>query len=448
MATDTESGHRSLNRRAFLQQASSLISASLLPLPAWSGTTSANPGWVVRPRSVSDLAKALKHGPAAVRPSGASLSSSGLNETKGTHLDLRYWAGAVSWNDRLRRMRFRSGSTLDDVATALDGKGLALPVFGDMPAATIGGAISTGTHGGRWGSSSLSGLVTAAQLLTAEGDRIEISERDNASLLPAVACGLGCLGVITEVELAAEPAERLHEDVRVLKWREALSEMEEMFRTHRHAETYLYPQINKAVLRHWDVTTQPSSSSSQDDWKSKARELVVELGHEVPPLDAWAQHLLVLLARQSSRTGPSHRMLMRATDMQFAVMEYALPIQHAAEVLEGLAATLRRSDASIVHPIRLRPVAEDVAWISPFYRQNSVCIELRCKNDAKGQALLARLEPQFKKHHGRPHWGLHHEISAREAAEMYPRWDEFRALRQRLDPRGRLLNAKLKTLLA
>ena len=38
---------------------------------------------------------------------------------------------------------------------------------------------------------------------------------------------------------------------------------------------------------------------------------------------------------------------------------------------------------------------------------------------------------------GRPHWGKMHFQAAADLAPRYPRWDEFQALRARVDPDGR-----------
>ena len=42
---------------------------------------------------------------------------------------------------------------------------------------------------------------------------------------------------------------------------------------------------------------------------------------------------------------------------------------------------------------------------------------------------------------GRPHWGKMHFQTAETLAPRYPKWDEFQAMRKRLDPEGRFANA-------
>ncbi len=48
---------------------------------------------------------------------------------------------------------------------------------------------------------------------------------------------------------------------------------------------------------------------------------------------------------------------------------------------------------------------------------------------------------------GRPHWGKLHYQKASTLAPRYPRWDDFQAVRKRLDPDGRFANPYLDRVL-
>lgn len=48
---------------------------------------------------------------------------------------------------------------------------------------------------------------------------------------------------------------------------------------------------------------------------------------------------------------------------------------------------------------------------------------------------------------GRPHWGKLHYLDAATLRERYPRFDEFVALRDRLDPNGLFSNSYLDRVL-
>jgi L-gulonolactone oxidase len=42
---------------------------------------------------------------------------------------------------------------------------------------------------------------------------------------------------------------------------------------------------------------------------------------------------------------------------------------------------------------------------------------------------------------GRPHWGKLHTLDATRLARLYPRFGDFQALRDRIDPERRFANA-------
>ena len=58
------------------------------------------------------------------------------------------------------------------------------------------------------------------------------------------------------------------------------------------------------------------------------------------------------------------------------------------------------------------------------------------------------MESILRAHRGRPHWGKIHTCTARDLAELYPRWDAFCSLRGELDPQGLFLNDHLRALFA
>lgn len=57
------------------------------------------------------------------------------------------------------------------------------------------------------------------------------------------------------------------------------------------------------------------------------------------------------------------------------------------------------------------------------------------------------MEPLFRAHGGRPHWGKKHTMGAAELSALYPEWDAFVRIRERFDPDGVLMSEHLRDLL-
>ena len=83
--------------------------------------------------------------------------------------------------------------------------GWVLPAHSWFIDQTIGGAVSTDTHGSsfRWGS--LSGQLRGLKVVLANGTLLSISPKDNVHLWRALAVSVGRLGVIVEVTLRIRP---------------------------------------------------------------------------------------------------------------------------------------------------------------------------------------------------------------------------------------------------
>jgi L-gulonolactone oxidase len=62
------------------------------------------------------------------------------------------------------------------------------------------------------------------------------------------------------------------------------------------------------------------------------------------------------------------------------------------------------------------------------------------------KAYYDTLQRFFEKYEGRPHWGKIHHCSPSYLRSVYPHFDRFLALRQKLDPNGIFLNEHLREL--
>jgi L-gulono-1,4-lactone dehydrogenase len=62
-------------------------------------------------------------------------------------------------------------------------------------------------------------------------------------------------------------------------------------------------------------------------------------------------------------------------------------------------------------------------------------------------AYFSGVERIMDSYDGRPHWGKLHFQRSETLAPRYPRWDEFHAVRAKVDPEGRFANPYLDRVL-
>jgi len=89
----------------------------------------------------------------------------------------------------------------------------------------------------------------------------------------------------------------------------------------------------------------------------------------------------------------------------------------------------------------IRTVAADECWMSMCYRQDSVAFHFTWALDPGGvRPVVAAVEERLVPLGARPHWGKVFGMAPRAVRARYPRWGDFRALADSLDPAGKFRN--------
>jgi FAD/FMN-containing dehydrogenase len=382
----------------------------------WSGSVACTPRRRERPTSEAQLAALLRETGASglgVRVAGRGHSHAPLVATDALLLELDALRGIEACDAQTREATLRAGTPLCEIGPALHARGLAMENLGDVDVQALAGAISTGTHGTGSRLRSLSNQVAGLRLLSADGAALECSESNAANVFSAARVALGAFGVITAVRLRLVPAYQLHERI----WREdvepALAALPERTASHRHFEFFWLPQRDRLELK----ALEPSALASG-----------------------------VLEGRRRERVGPAHEILPSRRDEKHVEMEYAVPAAHGVACFLELRERMRRRHPDVVWPVEFRTLAADEIPLSPAYGRETVTLSVHQGAGLPHAALFADAEAIFRNVGGRPHWGKLHRCTARELRDLYPRWDEFHALRRELDPRRRFLNAHLREL--
>jgi len=108
--------------------------------------------------------------------------------------------------------------------------------------------------------------------------------------------------------------------------------------------------------------------------------------------------------------------------------------------------TISGNGIDVVFPLEYRYVRGDDLWLSMDEGGDRAAISVHRTASEDYRPLFEAVEPIFWKYGGRPHWGKVHSLGCAELTKLYPRFEDFRALRAEMDPAGRLLNPHLRNL--
>jgi FAD-linked oxidoreductase len=448
-------------RRLFLKAGAVAATAGLLsaraqatpaqPLPIrwknWSEVQQCQAQSLATPSDEQALADLLRSTNGTVRCVGAGHSFTPLVPTNGTLVSLERMSGVLSHDKIAMTATLRAGTRLAAISRQLDGVGLALRNLPDIDLQSLAGAISTGTHGTGANLQAMHADVVALRLLTPQGDVVEWNQERNPDEMSAARVSLGSLGVITQATVRVVPSFSLHRKVWLLPLGEMLEQAGELARKHRHFEFYYLPFTGyAAAIAHdeykgGDVLVPPS----QDEAMLADLRMLRDWLGRFPDLRRWTAARLIDPDLTEEAKNRSWKLLSTVRPTRFNETEYHVPREAGIACVREIVAKLETRN-EVFFPMEFRFVKGDDAWLSPFYKRDSCSIAVHSAHGEAYDYLLSDLGPIFRKHGGRPHWGKLHNLEANELARLYPRWNDFLALRQQLDPKGRMLNRHLRSL--
>ena len=151
-----------------------------------------------------DIKEALIKNCASAKVVGTRHSFSAVSDSEGTLLFLAPGMNqVVSFNDSDGSVTVQSGIMHGELGAFLSRHGRALSNYASLPHISVGGSISTPTHGSGSGNTVLAGDVLLIRLILANGTSLIISHED-ASFSYAL-LSVGALGVIADVTLRTVP---------------------------------------------------------------------------------------------------------------------------------------------------------------------------------------------------------------------------------------------------
>lgn len=411
----------------------------------WSGSQYGS-AEIFKPRQINELKKLLKSH-AQIRAVGAGHSFSALVKTDAVLINLDRFKGVVTFDEDQTQCTVQAGTRLYDLGEYLAPINQALPNQGDIDQQSLAGAISTGTHGTGIDLPCLSAFVEGFELLTADGELLQCDRQQNTEIFQAGRVALGSFGILTKITLQNRSRYKLKEQIRLCPLQEVFANIDQWKYQHRHIEFWAFLHSDQVMLKTLDETDE-AIQPRQDAWPSEDALLTLcsELTRRLPATNPYLQKLLSVFVKPTCYVDWSNQIFPTPRNTKFNEMEYQIPVEQGLQCLEEVLHTLRKHQVPMFFPIEFRYVKGDDIWLSPFYGRDSVSISIHQFHKQDYHAVFDLVEPILQKYQGRPHWGKLHSMTAASLRDLYPKWDDFMALRQQLDPDQKWLNPHLKQL--
>ncbi|WNI18431.1 D-arabinono-1,4-lactone oxidase [Actinacidiphila sp. ITFR-21] len=413
----------------------------------WAGNVSARPVRSEAPASAAELAEVLRRAARdglTAKAVGSGHSFTAAAATEGVLIRPERLTAIRAVDRAAGTVTAEAGVQLRHLNAALAAQGLSLTNMGDIMEQTVAGATSTGTHGTGRDSGSIAAQIRALELVTADGTVLNCSAQENPEVFAAARVGLGALGVVSAVTFAVEPVFLLTAREEPMSFDRVTAEFDRLTTENEHFEFYWFPHTASCNTKRNNRSQGPAAPVPtvrgwiDDELLSNGVfQAACALGRAAPAA-------IPGIARVSSRalsartyTDIPYKVFTSPRRVRFVEMEYAVPREAAVEAVRELRAMVERSDLRISFPVEVRVAPADDIPLSTAFGQDSAYIAVHMYRGSRYQEYFTAVERIMTAQGGRPHWGKMHTRDAAYLGSVYPRFEEFTRLRDRLDP-GRL----------
>ncbi len=423
----------------------------------WGRSVQTHPERFVHPRSTAEVSSLVREAAASgikIKAVGASHSFTAIAATDGILLRLDRMNKIVSSDPATGRVRVQAGISLHDLNPKLKAMGLALPNLGDVDPQSVAGAVSTGTHGTGDKLHGISKTVVGVQLVTGDGEVLEIDE--SHAWFGASRVTLGALGILTEVTLQCVPAFLLHAREEPMPLPEVLDRIVELVGDNDHFEFYWFPHTEKALIKRNNRVPEGTERNPigrfrhwlDDEFLSNTafegiNRVVAKRRSWIPKVNSIAAS--TLSAREY--VDDSYNVFVSPRTVRFRESEFAMPRAALPEVLGELAQWFGAGHENISFPIEVRFTAADDVWMSTGHERDNVYVAVHQYVRSDYRAYFAAAQDIFTSYEGRPHWGKIHTLDASYFEQRYARFNDFVAIRDQLDPQRTFSNEYLDRVL-
>jgi alditol oxidase len=405
-------------------------------LTNWAGNVTFQADDVRRPTSVEEL-RGLVARSGKVRVLGSGHSFNDIADSSGVLVSLADMPAVFELDSAGRTVRVGASLRYAEVGRRLNERGFALHNLASLPHISVAGSVATATHGSGDANANLATQVSAIELVTADGDLVELRRDRDGDRFRGAVVGLGALGVVVALTLDVLPAFEVRQ--------------------------YVYEGLPFAVLDEHldDVLAGAYSVSLFTSWAGSTVDQVwVKSRHDAPPPERdWftarpadgPRHPVPGISaapctEQLGVPGPWQERLPHfrpeftpssGVELQ---SEYLVPRRYAVAALHAVDA-IRDQVAPVLQISEIRSVAADDLWMSTAYGTDSVAVHFTWIKDLVAVLpVLGLLEERLAPYEARPHWGKLFTTGPEALRSCYPRLPDFERLVRDHDPRGVFTN--------
>src|SRR6201996_4115723 len=211
-----------MKRKTFIQLSTTLMATPLISplsgwaqaprLKNWSENLTYSTDNVQYPKTVAEVQQIVKKHP-KLKVLGTRHCFNTIADSKDDLLSTKEMNKVISLDTKAHTVTVEGGIKYGELAPYLHQQGFALHNLASLPHISVGGSITTATHGSGIKNGNLASAVVGLEIVIADGSIVHLSKTTDAEKLNAAVVGLGAIGIFTKVTLKIQPTFTVKQNV-------------------------------------------------------------------------------------------------------------------------------------------------------------------------------------------------------------------------------------------
>jgi len=411
-------------------------------LKNWAGNLTYSTGNVFYPTSVEEVQQLVKKH-SKLKALGTRHCFNNIADSRDNLLSTSKMNKVVSIDPKEGTVTVEAGIKYGELAPYLDAKGYALHNLASLPHISVGGSITTATHGSGIKNGNLASAVRGLELVIADGGIVHLSKAADHEKLNAAVVGLGAIGIITKVTLQIQPTYMVKQNVFTNLPIAQMRANFEKIMSAGYSVSLFYDWQTDLINEVW-IKSRIGTDTGHSGPEFYGAKAATKNVHPIIALDA------VNCTEQMGVPGPWYERLphfkmgFTPSSGKELQSEYFVPLHHAVEAIEAVSHLGKQIGPHLLIT-EIRTIAADDLWMSPCHHQTSVTIHFTWKQETEAVLhLLPQIEKALSPFNARPHWGKVFTMEPKVLESRYEKLDDFKKLVAEYDPHGKFRNGFLE----
>jgi alditol oxidase len=443
-----------MDKRQFLKTSATFIAGSALPRSTrgkpqavgrtnWAGNYSYSARRLDMPKSVEEVQEIVKTR-RRLKALGARHSFNAIADSSGDQVSLKYF-NKMAIDPASRTVTVGAGVTYGQLGPYLDNHGYALHNLASLPQISVAGACATATHGSGNRNGNLATAVMGMQLVTGDGQVINLLREQDGERFAGAVVHLGGLGVMTKVTLRVEPTFQV---------RQVVYENLSMAHLEKHLDKIFGSGYSVSLFTDWrnhQITQVWIKSRVEPGAPFHMASEFFGAKRATRKLHPIAGHSAESCTEQMGIPGPWYdrlphfRMNFVPSSGHELQTEYFVPRERGYEAILAVE-QLRDYVTPHLFITELRTIDADDLWMSTCYKRPSMTIHFTWKPEWPAvRKVLPMIEEKLAPFQARPHWAKLFTMRPSQIRSLYDRLPDYQALLDHYDPYRKLRNEFLST---